>query len=227
MVTDLRQEIDTLLDQINSHEMRLSHGYAKLGGLLREAEVSSKWKEWGFDRFTLYLAYVGDKINRQKSQVYAILSAATDLLPYMSEEKLEEIGITKAHELRRFIKASGRRPDVLIDDPDMQTPDSNGVQWVKTLLEYATQEGVTAAQLRLQINKLLHQEETPQGYWYDLKGCYFTPEEKKTWETAVELGIRYAEADPLSSDHEQLKAALLNMAQECIASWAPVLAEAD
>lgn len=220
-MTDLRQEIDTLLDQINSHEMRLSHGYAKLGGLLREAEVSGKWKEWGFDRFTLYLAYVGDKINRQKSQVYAILSAATDLLPYMSEEKLEEIGITKAHELRRFVKASGRRPDI-----EMADTDEDWDVGLIPLLEYAARPNVTAAQLRLQINKLLHQEESPQGYWYDLKGCYFTPEEKKTWETAVELGIRYAEADPLSSDHEQLKAALLNMAQECIASWAPVLAEA-
>lgn len=224
-MTDLRQEIDTLLDQINSHELRLEGQRMKLGALLRNAEISGKWKDWGFDRFTLYIAYVGDKINRQKSQVYAILSAATDLLPYMSEEKLEEIGITKAHELRRFVKQSGRRPDVFIDDPDMPTNES-GVQWVKTLLEYATQEGVTAAQLRLQINKLLHQEETPQGYWLDLGGCYLTPEEKRLWVRARELGERVSEVDPLASEHEKLKASVLAMAQEAIGSWEPMLAEA-
>jgi len=221
-VTDLRQEIDSLLDQINSHELRLSHGYAKLGGLLREAETTGKWREWGFDRFTLYLAYVGDKINRQKSQVYAILSAATDLLPYMSEAKLEEIGITKAHELRRFIKISGKRPDIGINDPDDEMLLGMGpVQ----LLEYAARVGVTAAQLRLQVNKLLHQEETPKGFWFDLGGCYFTTEEKKTWLRAVELGTQFSEVAPETSEHEKLKASLLMMAQEAIGTWEPQLVE--
>lgn len=219
-MTDLRQEIDSLLDQINSHELRLSHGYAKLGGLLREAEVSSKWKDWGFDRFTLYLAYVGDKINRQKSQVYAILSAATDLLPYMTEEKLEEIGITKAHELRRFVKQSGKRPDIVMNDPD----DSFEIGVVQ-LMEYASRANVTAAQLRVQVNKLLHQEETPKGFWVDLGGCYLTTEEKKLWGRAVELGEQVAEVLPTMSEHERLKAVVLCMAQEVIGSWEPQLAQ--
>lgn len=218
-MTDLRQEIDSLLDQINSHELRLEGQRMRLGALLRDAEISGKWKEWGFDRFTLYIAYVGHKINRQKSQVYAILSAATDLLPYMTEEKLEEIGITKAHELRRFVKQSGRRPDVMIEDPYY-------VGCETELSTYASRSEVTAAELRVQINKLLHQEETPQGYWVDLGGCYLTTEEKRLWNQAVEMGERVSEVEPTASEHEKLKASVLAMAQEAIGSWEPILQEA-
>ena len=212
-MTDLRQEIDTLLDQINTHELRLEGKRMRLGALLREVEVSGKWKEWGFEKFSRYVVYVCEKIDKRKSQVYSILQAATDLLPYMSEEKLEEIGITKAHELRRFVIQSMRRPDVEIPDSEF------------TLLEYASWPETTAAKLRLQVNRLLHQEETPQGNWYDLKGCYFTLEEKKTWETAVELGEQAAEVEPTASDHERLKASLLVLAQEAISSLEPFVQE--
>ena len=210
-MTDLREEIDSLLDQINSHELRLDGKRMRLGFLLREAEVSGKWKDWGFERLSLYIAYVGNKINRQKSQVYAILSVATDLHDHISEEELEQIGITKAQELRRFVK-EGRRLDVVIPDSDM------------TLAQYAAQPKVTAAQLRVQVNRLLHQEETPQGYWFDLGGCYFLPDEKKTWLRAVELGKQQAGVKRETSEHQQLQQALVLIAQEVIGSWEPEVA---
>jgi hypothetical protein len=211
---NLRSEIDDLLEQINSHQLRLSHSYARLGGMLSEVEKSKEWVNWGFETFPRYMAYVGEKIDRRKSQMYAVLSVATDLLPYLTEEKLEAIGITKAHELRRFVNTSGLRPDVMLAGGDVQ------------LMEFAADPKVTAAQLRVEVNKLLHQEEEPQGLWFDLGGCYFTLEEKRTWERAVELGKRMAEVTSSTSEHGQLKAALLLMAQEVFGSWEPELMSA-
>lgn len=207
-MTDLREEIDSLLDQINSHELRLDGKRMRLGFLLREAEVSGKWKDWGFERLSLYIAYVGNKINRQKSQVYAILSVATDLHDHISEEALEEIGITKAQELRRFVK-EGRRLDVVIPDSDL------------TLAQYAALPKVTAAQLRVQVNRILHCEEAPRGPWYDFGGCYLTPDERKTWERAEELALKFTDVKLESSEHELRRAARLAIAQEVIGSWEP------
>jgi hypothetical protein len=214
MSENLRSEIDDLLEQINSHQLRLSHSYARLGGMLSEVEKSKEWVNWGFESFPRYMAYVGEKIDRRKSQMYAVLSVATDLLPYLTEEKLEAIGITKAHELRRFVNTSGLRPDVMLHGGDVQ------------LMEFAADPKVTAAQLRVEVNKLLHQDEEPQGLWFDLGGCYFTVEEKLTWQRAVELGKQMAEVASSTSEHGQLKAALLLMAQEVIGSWEPEMISA-
>jgi hypothetical protein len=214
--TDLRREIDSLLSEINTHEHGLEGKRMKLGARLREVEVSGKWKEWGFEKFSRYVVYVCEKINKQKSQVYAFLQVATDLLPYSTEEQLEQIGITKAQELRRFVK-QGRDPRVKFEfefNEDV-VPQST------TLLGLAAIPGVTAAILRTEINKLLHQEEQPKGLWFDLGGCYFTTDEKQTWLRAVELGKQQAEVQRESSDHEQLRAALTLMAQEVIGSWEP------
>jgi len=113
------KEIDSLLDQICAHELRLSHSYARLGSLLREVKLQQYWLAYGFDRFSSYLETIREKIDRRRSQVYAILSVAEVLLPHISEDKLEEIGITKAHELERLVKNGGSiRAEV--SDPENQ-----------------------------------------------------------------------------------------------------------
>ena len=103
----LGEEINVLLGQISAHELRLARSYARLGGMLREVKKQQFWISYGYNRFSSYLEFVREKIGRQRSQVYAILSVAEALLPLVSEEQLETIGISKAHELRRLVKEGG------------------------------------------------------------------------------------------------------------------------
>ena len=207
-------EIDSLLDQICAHELRLSHSYARLGALLREVKVEQYWISYGFDRFSSYLEQVRQKIDRRRSQVYAILSVAETLLPHISEEKLEEIGITKSHELRRLVN-NGGNVNAEITDPDNQTEDVFGTVH---LLDYAARPKVTAAQLRVKVNELLHCNEAPQGFWYSLDGFYALPDEKKEIEQFWELGRQVLQITS-ESEHEIRKEVFLAAVRECVATW--------
>lgn len=204
----LQDDIENLCGQISSHEIRLARSYARLGSKLRQVETTQAWIVYGYQRFSTFLEDIRKKIGRGRSQIYAILQVAETLLPYLTEEQLEAIGITKAHELRRLI-AGGIRPETYMSGTDESV----------RLMDYAAFPEVTAAQLRVEVNKLLHQEETPQGFWCDLGGCYFLPDERKEWERAVELGKRVSEVGGEKSEHEQLKQSLLAMAREVTVGW--------
>src|SRR5271157_5345198 len=103
----VQEEIDALLGQITAHELRLAGSYARLGSKIKEVKSQQYWIVLGYPKFSAYLAYIQEKIGRERSQLYAILSVAETLLPLLSEEKLEEIGITKSHELRRLVEQNG------------------------------------------------------------------------------------------------------------------------
>lgn len=205
----LGTEIDTLLGQISAHELRLAHSYARLGGLLREVELNQFWITFGYKKFSSYLEFVRSKIGRERSQVYAILSVAKVLLPLISEEKLEEIGITKAHELKRLVSQGGNvESEIDWDDPAKSV----------RLMDYAADPKVTAKQLRVKVNEILHIKEDPQGFWYDLNGFYALPDEKKEIEGFWELGRRVLEIAS-EQEHEWKKQVFLAAVRESISTW--------
>jgi len=210
----LGEDINVLLGQISSHELRLSHSYARLGSLLLRAKNEQAWTLLGYDRFSLMIEDIGKKIDRRRSQMYAILSVAEVLSPYLSEPQLEAIGIAKSHELRRFVKQSGRRPDVHLLDM-IKTPEEDPI----TLSELAASSEITAAQLRVEVNKLLHQDEQPKGLWYDLGGCYFLPDEKKEVEQFWSVGRMLLEISDETSEHEAKKQVMLAAVRECLGTW--------
>lgn len=220
------EEIDVLVGQICSHELRLAGSYARLGSKLREVKVKQYWQAYGYDRFSSYLEMIREKIDRRRSQVYAILSVAEALLPYMSEDQLEEIGITKAHELRRLVKEGGNLNayiNIEIDDPqkgmriDQREPDVclTTVQ----LMDYAARPDVTAVRLRAAVNSVLHVHEGPLGTWVDFGGAYLTTEEKKEMEQFWVLGERLFRPNDESPEHEVRKQTMLNAARECTSTW--------
>ena len=209
-------EIEELLGQISAHELRLSHSYARLGSLLREVKVQQYWIAYGFDRFSSYLETVREKIDRRRSQVYAILSVAEVLLPHISEEKLEEIGITKAHELRRLVLHDGNvHAEITDPDPYNHTEDTFGTVQI---MDYATRPKVTAAQLRVKVNELLHVHEAPAGLWLELEGFYATPDERKEIEEFWALGKQVLQITS-ESEHEIRKEVFLAAVRECLGSW--------
>ena len=218
-----RTEIDTLLEQISVHELRLSHSYARLGSLLREVKVNQFWVSYGFERFSSYLEQVREKIDRRRSQLYAILSVAEVLLPHVSEENLEEIGIAKAHELKRLVKQGGR-VDALVPHEDEGITDDYPLVSVR-IMDYALDPKVTAAKLRVKVNELLHIKEAPQGLWFELEGFYATPDERKEIEEFWALGRQVLQITS-ESEHEQRKEVFLAAVRECVGQWQGELSDA-
>ena len=232
----LGEDIENLLGQISGHELRLSKSYARLGNLLLRAKNEQFWIPLGYERFSSMIEDIGKKIDRRRSQMYAILSVAETLSSYLSETELETIGIAKSHELRRFVKQSGRRPDVLISVPipagrlppvSADSPDAFGATTTVALSAYAANSDVTAALLRVEVNKLLHQEEEPQGYWYDAGGYYLLPDEKKEIEQFWAVGRAALGMTDEVSEHTWKKEVMLAAARECTASWMEEARHAD
>ena len=218
----LKEDMDALLVQISSHEIRLSSSYARLGGLLREVKINQYWRSYGYPRFSSYLDVIREKIDRRRSQVYAFLSVAEALLPFMTEEKLEDIGVTKAHELKRLVKQGGNiRVQIL--DPAHQTEDECGTI---QLMDYAADPKVTASLLRIKVNEQLHVHDGPRGNWLELGGFYATIEERKEISEFWELGRQILEIAPESEEHETRKQVFLAAVRESLGTWRGELANA-
>ena len=228
------KEIDALIGQICSHEERLSHSYARLGSLLREVKLQQYWVAYGFDRFSSYLETIREKIDRRRSQLYAILSVAEVLLPHISEENLEGMGISKAHELRRLVQHDGNVHafiEVPLEGQILQPPDSaaNNVSQVTLvqIMDYALRPKVTAAQLRVKVNELLHIHELPSGLWLELPGFYATPDERKEIDEFWKLGKQILEFKPETPEHEEKKQIFLAALREASSTWQGELSNAE
>ena len=214
-----QENMDLLLGQIHEGELKLSHSYARLGARLRKAELQQYWISLGHHKFSGYLLDVGKKIGRERSQMYAILSVATDLLPLISEEALEEIGITKSHELRRLVKQGGN----LEASVGSGTPAGDG-SWEETvrIMDYAADPKVTAKQLRVKVNEVLHIKEDVQGFWLDLNGFYATADERREIEQFWQRGKTYLQIKDEQPEHQWKKEVFLASVRECLGSWAEV-----
>jgi hypothetical protein len=211
-----QENMDVLLGQIAAHELRLSHSYARLGARLREAEVEQHWVALGYSKFPHYLLAVGKKIGRERSQMYAFLSVATDLLPHLTEEQLEEIGISKAHQLRRLVKQGGSVQALLSDSEFEEGQDPPALV---RIMDYAADPKVTAALLRVKVNELLHIKESPQGTWLEIGGFYADAGERKEISEFWELGRKVLETTS-ESEHEVRKQVFLAAVREARSTWA-------
>ena len=213
-----RVEIEELLGQISTHEIRLARSYARLGSLIREVKVNQFWVTYGYNRFTEYLEIIREKIGRERSQMYGYLSVAESLLPALTEGQLEDIGYSKAQELRRLVQQGGNI-HIEITDPSNQSEDTFGT--IK-LTDYAADPKVTAKQLRVKVNEVLHIKEDVQGFWLDLNGFYATADERREIEQFWQWGKTYLQIKDEQPEHQWKKEVFLSAARECLGSWAEV-----
>ena len=210
-----RVEIEELLGQISTHEIRLARSYARLGSLIREVKVNQFWVTYGYNRFTEYLEIIREKIGRERSQMYGYLSVAESLLPALTEGQLEDIGYSKAQELRRLVQQGGNI-HIEITDPSNQSEDTFGT--IK-LTDYAADPKVTAKQLRVKINEILHVHEENQGLWLDLSGFYATPDERKEIEQFWEIGKTLLCPKDEQQEHTWKKIVFLDAVREALSTW--------
>ncbi len=229
----LSEDIDALLDQISTHEIKLARSYARLGGFLREVKNQQYWIAYGYDRFSSYLEFVRGKIGRERSQVYAILSVAEALLPLLTEGQLEEVGITKAHELRRLV-AQGGSLEAYVNVPiDMdvtqgefrsQCGNVTNLTTVR-IMDYAARPRVTAKMLRVAINEILHIHEDKQGLWFDPGGFYATPEERKEIDQFWSVGRQLFGSKDEQPEHAWKKEVFLAAVRESLSTWSAEVAD--
>lgn len=183
-------------------EFRLSRGYARLASLLAAFKHGQAWRELGFTSFNAYLVQLQDKYGRSSKQLYSYVSTAEKLLAQFGQgtltvEQLDEIGITKAHELAAASKRAGKPITA---------------ELISAALDKAV--GVT------EIRALAHQTynttpgEMPKGAWFDFGGAFLTAEERKTFVDGVEITMRVLDVKKETPDWLKRKLIFLAWAQE-------------
>ena len=201
----VREEIEGLLDSIQAHQIRLATNYVQLGAAMLKAQDRKLWIDWEFRSWGSFVVYVCKKIGRERSQLYAVVSTTQLLLSSVSENDLNAIGISKAQELARFVKQSGR-----------SVPDS--------LLELAKNETTTVEQLHAAVLEELHEKGESKGKWHEFGGFYCTTDEWKEIEQARRAAMAVDPPIPdTDPDHVIRREVVLKWAREFVSSYPEVL----
>jgi hypothetical protein len=127
------------------------------------------------------------------------ISVAERLLPHVSIEKIENMGITNAAALARKVKQTGLAP----------TPEIVEAGITMELHEY-----------RAALEESFHvYEEHPKGRWRELGGFYAEDEEWATIQQAFKLVEPEENFSKETPDWYRLKIRLLDMSQEIIGTY--------
>jgi hypothetical protein len=203
----VRAEVNGILEQIRAHEDGLRTSFTKLGIALLKIRENKLWLSFEdadgkpFRSFGAYIDSVKEYVNKGRTQVYATLSIAERLLPYVPEEKLIEIGITKAGLLSGAVKETGKAPS-------------------SNLLAKAADPAVSVSELQAAVFEELNPGRPEGGKYFDFGGCYFTAEEKTEFETARQIALRVDPPVPQEwPEHFQTKEVMLRFAREFRATY--------
>lgn len=200
----LRAKIYDELGRIGVAEGSLEHSYIRLGSMLTEFKRAEYWRDLnasdgqGYKNFDAFMLELRDRYNRGRTQLWAYLSVAEKLLPSISAQTLDEIGISKAQELKRMLKhAPGRRHS-------------------DQVVETAKNPKTTIKELRAVLHETyeLGDDDRPAGQWFDFGGAYLTPDERKEFLDFVKVAVRKLGLTKETPDWIQRKECLLVAARE-------------
>lgn len=197
----VRMEIDIVLSTIQSSETSLASNYIKLGLLLSEIKQNKYWLMWNYESFGDYIDSVRETIHRGRTQLYHIISVTETLLPQVGKDFLQEIGVTKAIALKKYISTTGK-------------------QLPQELIEFAKNEENGVEELKAEVFKTSNPTSVEyKGTYFDFGGCYLEDEELKTVKQAINTAMR---VDPIISkelpEYARRKEVLLRFAMEFISS---------
>lgn len=192
----LRDEIYGQLETATSQEFALAQRWTHLGVLLYQFKAAECWREVGYTTFDDFMLELKTKYNRGRTVLYGYLSVAENLLPTISASTLEEIGISKALELKRAMKKLDGKP---------LPPE---------LLEAALKPAVTTKELRADIGKALNLTEEPAGTWFDLDGFFMDKEERAEFKEAFLATEGLLNLSKALPDHVRRKEVILNWMRE-------------
>lgn len=199
----LLAEIYHQLGEASANEIVLEQSWMRLGELLLKFKQGECWRPLGFTSFENFMLSLRDKYKRGKTQLWSYLTVAEKLLPSIPSDVLEEIGISKALELKRAITQNGGKPI----PPE--------------LIAKARLVDITIKQLRAELGKAFNFAPDDKGTWFDLGGFFISPDERKEFVAGVKLTITLLGIKKDIPEHIQRKEIFLNWMREFAATHAP------
>jgi hypothetical protein len=194
------------LGLVNKHAREMAdvdakqeRGYAHLGRLLLEVSDLQLWRVQ-YDTFKDYLQIVSKISKRSVGQLQQYLITFRDLSDVLTMDQLEQIGITKATQLRKA-------KDYAIVFP-------------ARIVDAALDFHVTASELKKLISTTLKLPED-DGDWMDLDfAFYVSPEERETIESALRVAARIDPPIKNSiSTSAQNKEAMLRLCMDMLSTY--------
>jgi len=174
----------------------LEQSWVRLGVLLSEFKQKEHWRSLGYQTYDSFIHELKIKFKRGRTILYGYVGAVEALLPIMSADAIEQIGISKALELKRAQKQL------------------NGKPLPAAALAAAASKDVTASDLRGELAKATHVIEEPKGTWFDLQGFFITADERKEFKEAFLMTEGLLGLSNTVPDHIRRKEVLLTWMRE-------------
>lgn len=161
----LLTRVDLLLDDSRATQEHLARNFIQIGIALLEVDKSRAWtlRSHSSDG---YIKSCEARFGKGRTALYGFKSVAENLLPHLPEQKLLEMGISKAQPLAQYVKRTGKTPSA-------------------ELLADAFNPKVEVEEFRASVAGALH-EKPEKGKWYDLGGFFVSPEEKEEIDRGLE-----------------------------------------
>lgn len=198
---ELHAKILAIIDSSKVAEAELEHNYITLGKHIYRMQVKTLWIPLGYDSWRDYFAFLQDKFGMGRTQLYGYVGCVKTLSPYVDDDTLVDMGVSKAKELKRAVDTTSKAPS-------------------EELLEKARDPKVLVPEFRKMVQDEFHIiDHNEKGIWRDFGGCYLTEDEVKLVDKAFELarGI-----DPVISNSiaasSQFKEILVRLCEEFINS---------
>jgi hypothetical protein len=139
-------------------------------------------------QFKSFMAEISNRFNREQKTLYGYLGVAERLLPLISAGKLEQIGISKALEIKRALKKA------------------DGKAIPQDVIDAACLPQTTAKELRaLLAQAFCYAPDAEKGVWIDFGGSFLTKEERAEFLAAVRVTKAMLGLSDEIPDHIQRK----------------------
>jgi len=201
----IKEKIELLIVQISDNQWNLGKKFVELGQALLEVRSQKYWEGWGYETFGAFIDMVTEKLDRGRAQIYGYMGTVEKLLPSIGEDQLVEMGISKANDLARVIRAGKVIPPALFAkaiDPE-----------------------IDVSEFKAAVLAEIHQENPENGRWFDPGGFYVTPEEKEEILRGFDIAAR---TDPVIAsdlpDWARRKEVMQRLVREYLATYESAVA---
>ena len=192
----VRGQIYSELEGSTLAAFKLEQSWTRLGVLLSEFKQKELWRHYSeYQTYDDFIHELGERFKRGRTILYGYVGAVEALLPIMTAEKIEQMGISKALELKRAMKQLNGKP-------------------LPEAVIASALSGSTAKELRADIGKALNAAPDEKGTWLDLGGMFMTTDERKEFKEAFLMTEGLLGLSNTVPDHIRRKEVLLTWMRE-------------
>jgi len=198
----VRTQIYNELEGSTLAAFKLEQSWTRLGVLLSEFKQKELWRYYSeYQTYDDFIHELGERFKRGRTILYGYVGAVEALLPIMSAENIEQIGISKCLELKRAMKQLNGKP-------------------LPEAVIVSALSGSTAKELRADIGKALNATPDEKGTWFDMGGMFMTADERKEFKEAFLMTEGLLGLSNTVPDHIRRKEVINAWLQEFVGSHA-------